>query len=46
MSFIGFGREHDLKKSKSNIEVQQVLSSLSLNGVEIYFYETDLLNLI
>ena len=37
MSFIDFVREHDIKnKAKSNIKIQQVLSSLSLDGVGIY----------
>ena len=37
MAFNHFVRKYDLKnKSTSNIKIQQVLSSLSLNDVEIY----------
>ena len=47
MSFNDFVRKHDLKnKATSNIKIQQVLSSLSLNDVWIYLrdgpFESDI----
>ena len=37
MTFIDFIKKHDLRnKATSNIKIQQVLSSLSLNDVGIY----------